>query len=412
MAISLGRFRHEAGDHDAMRELDVTTVSSVTRKWRPASAVLATKTAQSGPEWRYQATCSTMTLLRLSAESIVGLDRASFRDSGITERGDLQRILRDHISVIVPDALVISEEFSSWDRSDRRIDLLAVDRKGCLVVIELKRTSDDSFADLQALRYAAMVAQMTFEQAVDELGRYLDRRGIDDDPQGMLVRHLCWVSPDEGPFNENVRIVLAAADFSPEVTSTVLWLNERDLDITCVRLQPYRLNGEILLDVQQIIPLPEAADYQVQIRQKQREVRAAIAHSSDWTKYDVTLGADIRQALFKRDVVYSTVRFLVTRGILPNEIDEAAGRRIFEHVDGVVDSDAFRAELQRRRPNDTKVLRRYFCADDELLVIEGSTYAISNQWTKATMEQAMDALVQKFAAHGLSYRVAEPQTAV
>jgi hypothetical protein len=57
-----------------------------------------------------------MTLFRLSAESIVGLDRASFRDLGITERGDLQRILRDHISVIVPDALVISEEFSSWDR--------------------------------------------------------------------------------------------------------------------------------------------------------------------------------------------------------------------------------------------------------------------------------------------------------
>jgi hypothetical protein len=77
-----------------------------------------------------------------------------------------------------------------------------------------------------------------------------------------------------------------------------------------------------------------------------------------------------------------------------------------------VDGDAFRAELQRRRPNDTKVLRRYFCADDELLVIGGSTYAISNQWTKSTMERAMDALVQKYADHGLSYRVAEPPAAV
>ena len=36
--------------------------------------------------------------------------------------------LLDHIEVISRDTLIISEEFSSWDRSDRRIDLLGVDR--------------------------------------------------------------------------------------------------------------------------------------------------------------------------------------------------------------------------------------------------------------------------------------------
>jgi len=29
------------------------------------------------------------------------------------------------------------------------------------------------------------------------------------------------------------------ADFSVEITTTVLWLNKRGLDITCIRLKPY-----------------------------------------------------------------------------------------------------------------------------------------------------------------------------
>lgn len=35
-----------------------------------------------------------------------------------------------------------------------------------------------------------------------------------------------------------------------------MWLNERDLDIRCIRLKPYGDNGRVLLDVQQVIPLP------------------------------------------------------------------------------------------------------------------------------------------------------------
>lgn len=51
-----------------------------------------------------------------------------------------------------------------------------------------------------------------------------------------------------------------AADFSKEITTSVLWLNDQGLDIRCVRLKPYRDNdGNVLIDVQQLIPLPEAA---------------------------------------------------------------------------------------------------------------------------------------------------------
>ena len=38
-------------------------------------------------------------------------------------------------------------------------------------------------------------------------------------------------------------------------------LNERGLDIRCVRIKPYGSRDNLLLDVQQVIPLPEAQTY-------------------------------------------------------------------------------------------------------------------------------------------------------
>lgn len=74
-------------------------------------------------------------------------------------------------------------------------------------------------------------------------------------------------------FAQDVRIVLASAEFSRELTTAIMWLNERQLDIRCVRLKPYRLGERLLLDVQQVIPLPEVAEYQVRIRDKERRGR-------------------------------------------------------------------------------------------------------------------------------------------
>jgi hypothetical protein len=347
-----------------------------------------------------------MPLFELSDNAITGLQRADFAALGLLERDDLQRLLRDHVSVIAPDTLVISEEFSSWDRSDRRIDLLGVDRQGRLVIVELKRTTDDSFADLQALRYAAMVSQMTFDEAVETYRRYLALRQHETDPKASLLQFLGWTDSADGRFGEDVRIVLAAADFSPEVTSTVLWLNERDLEITCIRLQPYRLGPSVLLDVQQIIPLPEAADYQVQIRQKQREVRAAAEQAADWTRYNVRTGNELHSSLYKRNVVYVVTKYLLDNGVHPEELEAETGRKIFEVVDGEVTGDSFRAELARRRPNDPMFLKRYFSRDDQLFRVHNKTYALTTQWSKVTMEPAMAALIAKFGAKGISYSVA------
>jgi hypothetical protein len=215
-----------------------------------------------------------MSLYEIHGNRLEAVPETSFAAERLSERYDLQRLLRDRIEIVAPETMVLAEEFCDWDDSRRRIDLLCLDRQAHLVVVELKATEDGGHMELQALRYAAMVSTMTFDQAVHAHARYLAERGIEGDARTRILEFLRRESEELVVFAPDVRIVLASADFSKEITTTVLWLNERDLDIRCVRLRPHRLNDVRLLDVQHIVPLPEAEEYQVKVRAKEHEQRA------------------------------------------------------------------------------------------------------------------------------------------
>ena len=218
-----------------------------------------------------------MALYQVKDNGLHQIAETSLAREGIREEEDLQCILRDQIDIVSPDTLLISQEYSQWDRSSRRIDLLGLDRHANLVVIELKRTQDGGHMELQALRYAAMVSAMTFDRAVDSYRELIEPKEPDADPRQSILGFLNWAEPDEERFAREVRIVLVSQGFSKEITTTVMWLNERGLDIRCVRLAPYRHQAEIFLDVQQVIPLPEAADYQIQIKEKRRQSQSVRA---------------------------------------------------------------------------------------------------------------------------------------
>ena len=51
----------------------------------------------------------------------------------------------------------------------------------------------------------------------------------------------------------NPRIILASTNFSTELTTSVLWLNRVGLDITCVRLQLYSVDGSLFVEGNQIL---------------------------------------------------------------------------------------------------------------------------------------------------------------
>jgi hypothetical protein len=238
-----------------------------------------------------------MAIYEITPDSLRPITETSFHAAGVRE-ADLQGLLRSQIDIISTDTLVIAEEFGEWEDSRRRIDLLGLGKNADLVVVELKRTEDGGHMELQAVRYAAMVSAMTFDKVVEVYAAYLSRNGSIADARSAILEFLDWEEPDEDHFAQDVRIVLASAEFSKELTTAVMWLNERDLDIRCIRVKPYADNGRVLLDVQQVIPLPEAADYLVKIKEKvgrERETRKEQSESGNYEAFWTTLLAKAKE---------------------------------------------------------------------------------------------------------------------
>ena len=167
--------------------------------------------------------------------------------------------------------MVIAEEFSDWDTSNRRIDLLCIDKEANLVVVELKRTEDGGQMDLQSIRYSAMISTMTFEQAVKAHKSYLEGLGREEDAQQRIFNFPRMGRLETRLFRQRRKNNSSFAEFSREVTTSVLWLNDKEIDIRCVKIAPYSYGDQVLLDVQQVIPLPEAEDFQVRVREKKPE---------------------------------------------------------------------------------------------------------------------------------------------
>ena len=162
-----------------------------------------------------------MPLYQITNDELSPLVSTSFQEENLWERRDLQRLLRANIEVIADDIMVIAEEFGEWSESGRRIDLLAIDKDANLVVIELKRTDDGGHMELQAIRYAAMVANMTWDQAKAAFQKYLTSNSMDLDAESRMCEFLGWDSPREDDFAQNVRIVLASANFSKSVLRVI-----------------------------------------------------------------------------------------------------------------------------------------------------------------------------------------------
>ncbi len=324
-----------------------------------------------------------MALYQLTGGEIASIDQTTFTALGLLERSNIQRALRSQISAIMPGTkvMVLAEEFGDWVDANRRIDLLCLDETAQLVVVELKR-DNSGHMELQALRYAAMVSTMRFDQAVEAHRKYLKSIGSDADPEQEIREFL---DADEGTvaLSETVRIVLAASDFSPELTTTVLWLNKQRLDIRCVQMRPHQLDGRVLLDIQQVIPLPAAEQYQVALREKTIEQAAARSQSRDMTRYDLTIGETTLVNLPKRRLIYEVIAEAVRRGVAPERIAAVVPWRegtMFVSADGELNAEGLRKALGGRS------LDRYYTDDKDLFHAVGRTYAFSIQWGNRTLE--------------------------
>jgi hypothetical protein len=211
-------------------------------------------------------------ILRDQDANLHSMQPISYAELGVKERQDFENwiIKEPKILGLGADLLLITSEYDGFDKSDKRLDLLALDRLGNLVIIELKLDAAKTLADLQAIRYAAFCSTMTFTTMV---ALYAKFKKLNSEVAEKEIRQHVTGKEDFSELSNEPRIILAAGGFDDqELTSCVLWLRKFDLDISCVEVTPYRMpDGGILLAPRVIIPLPETKDFMVRAELKEAE---------------------------------------------------------------------------------------------------------------------------------------------
>ena len=179
-------------------------------------------------------------------------------------------------------------------------------------------------------------------------------------------------------------------------------MSEHDIDIRCIKLKPYKLREEALMDVVQIFPLPEAADYQVRLKEKEREERRARIQNRDLTKYRLKIGGEAHDRLPKRRLAFLVIREAVNRGADPLEVYPGGSWLV---VAGHQDEDGV-LNMKRDEGSSKSEAARFFIKDDELLRSGGKTYAVTKMWGEQTLT-VVDRIVRQFDMDDVAYEAVE-----
>ena len=219
----------------------------------------------------------------VNSNRILPLQVKNFGELGFKEKENLQEWLVHQPDALGEELLIIQKEFDGFDETHERLDLLALDKDGNLVVIENKL--DDSGKDVvwQALKYASYCASLTKLQIAEIFQQYLDRYQKGANANGLICEFLEVPDIDEVKINtgNSQRLILVAANFRKEVTSAALWLLGQGVSVQCFKVTPYALGEQLLLGVDQIIPTPEAKELMISMKVKEDEEKSTEAVLKD-----------------------------------------------------------------------------------------------------------------------------------
>lgn len=212
-------------------------------------------------------------------------------EAGLREREHLQEWVLANPEMLGGSLLVVTSECDRWasvrGRERDRLDVLALDPDGHLVVVELKRDEAPDTVEMQALKYAAFCSQFTPETLIEEFRAWHRRGGQDLDAgtaRQLLEAHLAEdVGGLEGAPLSAPRIVLLAGGFTPSTTAVAVWLRQMGIEVTLRAVRAYRTEVGPVISVSAVYPTSSVEQFTVSplLAERKREEAARRAARSE-----------------------------------------------------------------------------------------------------------------------------------
>jgi len=214
---------------------------------------------------------------------LIQIEETTFTSEGLSELQNIEAWIRKNPNILSEDEeemlMIISEQKASV--TNKRFDLLGVDRFGNIVIIELKRDLAQKMTEFQAITYASYFVDMPFEKICEFYAEYLEKNkselGLPENTNFLeeakkQLGEFCNSINIPEEFNTNQRIILVAGDFSSDLLSAVTWLILKEIKIECIKLVLYRDNDELFIHPMRILPTPDIAENIVRIKNDEERI--------------------------------------------------------------------------------------------------------------------------------------------
>lgn len=197
----------------------------------------------------------------------------SFKEVGLKERKDLQEWIASNPNMLGEELLIIQKEFDGFNDTNERLDLLALDKEGNIVVIENKLDDSGRNVVWQSLKYAGYCSSLKKEDIRSIFQQYLVKTGSAENAETLITDFLNKPDFSEVQLNQDLtqRIILVAKEFRKEVTNTVIWVRKFGIRIQCIKVKPFMIGDQLIVDTDQIIPVKDIEDIMIGYDEKSLE---------------------------------------------------------------------------------------------------------------------------------------------
>ncbi|MEH7384527.1 hypothetical protein V7147_03790 [Bacillus sp. JJ1521] len=259
-------------------------------------------------------------MFHIKNKEAIPIEPTSFSELQMNEH-DVEVLIKNNTNLIAEDESMLIVGQQVRNSSNGICDLVGLNQNGDLVLIEIKRDRKDMEArkeafEFQAIRYAAGFATV---KDIDDLiskiyAPYLEKsKDTKRDPSLTIAeqanRNIVTFFQDNNisieDFNQRQQIILVASDFDEQTKSAVAWLNKNGVEMYCYKLIPYKINDELYIESQKILPLDHYEDYYVdlidksltsKIKRKRSSQRRNLPRIDSMLEWEVVKAGDILKA--------------------------------------------------------------------------------------------------------------------
>ncbi len=222
------------------------------------------------------------------------IEETTFSKERLYETQNIEKWIKRNPGILYGDKeneiKIIGEQKQSLAK--KRLDLLAVDRFGEIVIIELKRDLAESMTEFQAITYASSYIYSIFDDICTIYSEYLIKNkeelnlsnieNIYELATNELKAFLeATVNiPDE--FNSNQKIILVAGNFSKDLLSAATWLILKGIKIECIKLNLYKYENDLIIHPQMVLPTPDISENIIGIELSEKNVEQKRRKYQKW----------------------------------------------------------------------------------------------------------------------------------